>query len=156
MQEFTVRLEPLRGRLFRTALAILGSSSAAEEALDEAVFRGLGSCGRLREPEYFPTWLTRILLNVCTDEKRRHKRELPVETLPETGAEAFDALPVRQAVGKLTGELREVVVLRFVSGYTLTETAEILGIPTGTVSSRQRRALALLRVELEEEETAYE
>ena len=53
MQEFTVRLEPLRGRLFRTALAILGSPSAAEEALDEAAFRGLGSCGRLREPEYF-------------------------------------------------------------------------------------------------------
>lgn len=45
-----------------------------------------------------------------------------------------------------------VVALRYFAGYTLAETAEILGIPPGTVSTRQRRALALLRLELSEEE----
>ena len=45
-------------------------------------------------------------------------------------------------------ELRSVVILRFFSGYTQAETAAALEIPRGTVSSRQRRALELLRLDL--------
>ena len=48
-------------------------------------------------------------------------------------------------------ELRAVVALRYFAGYTLAETAEILSLPPGTVSTRQRKALALLRLELCEE-----
>lgn len=62
------------------------------------------------------------------------------------------ACPLRDAVERLPQELRAVVALRYFAGYTLAETAEILGIPPGTVSTRQRRALALLRLELSEEE----
>ena len=156
MQEFARREEPLREKLFRTALAILGSPSLAEEALDEAVFRGLLACAFLRDPIHFNAWLTRILLNVCIAELRRKKRETSLETLPEQEAEVFDAVPLRQAMGQLPRQLRDVVVLRFVSGYTLAETAEILKIPPGTAASRQRRALALLRLELGEEEGEYE
>ena len=152
MQEFARREEPLREKLFRTALAILGSPSAAEEALDETVFRGLQACGRLRETEYFTTWLTRILLNACTDELRRRKRETVLDALPETGAEAYDGMPIREALARIPRELRDVAVLRYVSGYTLAETAEILDIPPSTVSYRQQRALDLLRLELEGED----
>ena len=45
-----------------------------------------------------------------------------------------------------------MIVLRYFGGYTLAETAEILSIPAGTVSTRQRRALELLRLDLEEVE----
>ena len=70
---------------------------------------------------------------------------------PETAAPDYDALPLRDAVARLPQELRAVVVLRYFSGYTLAETAEILSLPAGTVSTRQRKALALLRLELCEE-----
>ena len=43
-----------------------------------------------------------------------------------------------------------MVALRYFSGYTLAETAEALDIPPGTVSTRQRKALALLRLELDD------
>ena len=75
-----------------------------------------------------------------------------MEELPETAAEAFDALPLKEAVRRLPRELRAVIVLRYFSGYTLTETAQALELPVGTVSTRQRRALALLRLELTEQE----
>ena len=45
----------------------------------------------------------------------------------------------------------DVIILRYFAGYTLTETAETLKIPQGTAATRQRRALKLLRLELEEE-----
>ena len=151
--EFTARLEPLRHKLYKTALLYLGSESSALDAVDEAVYKGLKSCWKLRQPEYFDTWLTRILINVCYDELRRRKRFVPLEDLPEESAEDYDGLPLREALGKLPEQLREVVILRYFTGYTLEETARALGIPRGTAATRQRKALQLLRLELSEEVT---
>lgn len=47
--------------------------------------------------------------------------------------------------------LRAVVVLRYFQGLTLAETAQALDIPPGTVSTRQRKALSLLKLHLTEE-----
>ena len=149
--EFAQRAMAEKERLYRTALIYLGGEAAALDAVDEAVYRGLLACGRLRRPEFFSTWLTRILLNACADELRRRRREIAFAQPPETAAPDYDALPLRDAVARLPQELRAVVVLRYFSGYTLAETAEILSLPAGTVSTRQRKALALLRLELCEE-----
>ena len=122
-EEYAVRAEGMKAKLYRTAFLYLGSETAAVDAVDEAVYQGLRAHKKLREPGFFATWLTRILINVCKGELRRRKREL-----------------------------REVVVLRYFTGLTLAETAQALSIPPGTVSTRQRRALALLRLDLCEEE----
>ena len=151
-KDYAERAEAVRPQLYRTAVLYLGSESAAEEALDEALYKGLLACRKLRQEEYFRTWITRILLNVCADEKKRRHRLLDLEELPESAAEAFDSLPLREAVEKLPKELKSIVILRYFSGYTLRETAEILGIPQGTAATRQRRALELLRLEFGEEE----
>ena len=151
-QQYCEAAEAMKQRLFRTAFLYLGSESAAVDAVDEAVYKGLLACKKLRQPEYFSTWLTRILLNVCAQEHRRRKRETAVEELPETAQEAFDALPLRDAVARLPRELRAVVVLRYFTGLTLAQTAQALDIPQGTAATRQRRALGLLKLELEEKE----
>lgn len=91
-------------------------------------------------------------MNVCTAELRRQKREQAVAELPQTAQESFDALPLRQAVEHLPLELRQVIVLRYFTGLTLAETAQALEIPQGTVSTRQRKGLSLLRLELADEE----
>lgn len=149
--EFAARTEAIRARLYRTAYLYLGSEADALDAVDEAVYQALRALKTLRSPEYFETWLTAILLNTCKKELRRRKRFSP-EELPETdGPDAYDALPLKEAIRCLPEELRAVIVLRFFSGYTQAETADALGIPQGTVATRQRRALALLRLELREE-----
>ena len=150
-QEFIQQAEGLKGRLYRTAWLYLGSEACAVDAVDEAVYQGFLHYKRLRQPEYFATWMTRILINACNAELRRRKRELAVAELPETAAEAFDALPLREAVARLPRELRAVVVLRYFQGLTLAETAQALDIPPGTVSTRQRKALSLLKLHLTEE-----
>lgn len=156
-EEFAARAQRLRGRLFRTAVLYLGSEALALDAVDEAVYRGLCAAHRLRRPDYFDTWLTRILLNECAREKKRQSRLHPLDTLPETAApETLDALPLRDAVRRLPEPLAKVVILRYFAGYTLAETAAILSIPQGTAATRQRRALALLRLELLENEPAKE
>jgi len=151
-EEYVRRAEAAKARLYRTSLLYLGGEAAAVDAVDEAVYRGLRACRKLRQEAYFDTWLTRILINVCNAELRRRKRELAMEQLPETAAEEFDALPLKDAIRHLPQQLREVVVLRYFTGLTLAETARTLGVPPGTVSTRQRRALTLLRLELSEED----
>ena len=150
-QEYIQKAEGIKTRLYRTARLYLGSDSAAVDAVDETVYKGFLSYKKLKQPEYFNTWMTRILMNVCSDELRRRKRETALAELPETAAEEFDALPLKEAVERLPRELRGVIILRYFAGYTLAETAEILKLPPGTVSTRQRKALALLRLELTEE-----
>ena len=150
-QEYIRRAEALKQRLYRTAALYLGGESAAVDAVDEAVYKGFCAYQKLRQPEFFDTWLTRILINVCNTELRRRKRELSMDELPETAQEQSDALPLKEALRRLPRDLREVVVLRYFTGLTLEETAQALDIPRGTVSTRQKKALTLLRLELTDE-----
>ena len=150
--EFIQRSEGLKKRLYRTALLYLGSESMALDAVDEAVYKGFCAYRKLRQEEYFDTWMTRILINVCNSELRRRRRETAVAELPETAAEEFDALPLKDAIARLPSQLRAVVVLRYFTGLTLAQTAQALDIPQGTAATRHRRALGLLKLELEEKE----
>ena len=153
-QEFADRAEAIKARLYRTARLYLGSEAHALDAVDEAVYQGFLHYKKLRQPEYFDTWLTRILINACNAELRRHRREVAMAELPETAQESFDALPLRDAVGRLPRELKDVIILRYFTGLTLAETARTLDIPQGTVVTRQRKALRLLRLELTDGEEA--
>ena len=153
-QEYAVRADALKGKLYGMAFLYLGSHSLAVDAVDEAVYLGLRSCHKLREVAFFNTWLTRILINACNAELRRHRREISMAELPDTAQESFDALPLRDAVGRLPRELKEVIILRYFTGLTLAETARTLDIPQGTVVTRQRKALQLLRLELTDGEEA--
>lgn len=149
-EEFAERTQRLKERLYRTAYLYLGNEADALEA----VYLALRSLRKLREENFFETWLTRILLNECHRELRRRSRVSPSEILPESaGPDAYDHLPLKEAVERLPEPLRAVVILRYFTGYTQAETAAALEIPQGTVATRQRRALELLRLDLGEEGT---
>ena len=151
-EEFAARTQAIRQRLYRTAYLYLGSEADALEAVDEAVYRALWALKKLRQAELFETWLTRILINTCHQELRRRRHLMGEESLPDSaGPDAYDGFSLREAIRRLPEELRTVVILRYFAGYTLEETAQSLEVPRGTVSTRQRRALQLLRLELGEE-----
>lgn len=153
-EEFAKRVEAVKGRLYRAALLCLGSEADALEAVDEAVYQALRALKQLKKPEFFETWLTRILINECRRELRRRRRLSGEEAIPETAeSDDYDVLSLKDAVRRLPEELRSVIILRFFAGYTQAETAAVLELPQGTVATRQRRALKLLRLELGEEES---
>ena len=154
-QEFAGRTEAVKARLYRTAYLYLGNKDDALEAVDEAVYQALRGLKQLRQPDFFETWITRILINACHNELRRRKWFHPGgdDALPDTaGPDAYEHLPLKEAIRRLPEELRSVVILRFFSGCTQAETAAALRIPQGTAATRQKRALALLKLELGEEE----
>jgi RNA polymerase sigma-70 factor (ECF subfamily) len=148
---FISEFNTLKGQLYRMAYLYLRSEAAALEAVDEAAYLAYKNIRKLKHPEYLKTWITRILINVCNKELKHLKRVAPLEEVLEQSHIDYDSLPLREAIAKLPSELQIIINLRYFNDYTLVETAEILKLPQGTVATRQRKALALLRLELEAE-----
>lgn len=152
--EFALRAHALRKSLYRTAYLYLGSEAEALDAVDESIYKGLKALRKLRQPEYFNTWMTRILINECKTVLRRRRPTVPLESLPEAAAEDFDSLALKDAVSRLPEEIKAPLILRYFTGLTTVEAAQTLGIPQGTAATRIRRGLTLLRLQLSEEESA--
>ena len=150
--EFAIRIEDMRQRLYKTAYMYMGNRSQALDVLDEAIYKALCNFKKLRHPEYFDTWITRILINECNNELCRQKRFYPIDEVTEKSDFDFDSLPLKEAILNLPKDLKDVVILRYFSGFTIVETAKMLKIPQGTAATRQRKALKLLKLELEEAE----
>ena len=146
---FIALCNALKTKLYRTAKGILGNETLALDAVSEAVFRAFRGIKHLREPKYAETWFMRILLNVANDMRRKQKYELTVEKLPEGSYyDDHNNLEFNQLIEILQPELREIVSLKYYSGYTLAEISAILKIPEGTVKSRLNKALNVLRLEV--------
>ncbi len=144
-----------KAAMYRIAYGYLYNEAKALDAVDEAVYLGYLHRKKLRESRFLKTWLTRILINECYRILRKTKREVIMDELPEQSYTSTElSLPVKHAVQDLPDELRKVIVLRYFGGYTIAETAEILELPEGTVSTRARKALKILRVELKDGEEA--
>ena len=139
-------------RLYRAALAILGSAAEAEDAVQDAFLKYLEKQPRLARPEDAPKWLMRVTVNLCKDRLRSAWRRSSVplmEELPAPGPEERQELEELLA---LPAEDRALIHLYYYEGYSTAEIATMLGRREGTVRSRLSRARAKLRVLLEKEE----
>jgi RNA polymerase sigma-70 factor, ECF subfamily len=161
-RELVERYEP---RVAATVVGMLGAGDEAEDVGQETFIRLYRSLDRFRGDSSLGTYLTRIAINLSlTALKRRRRRtsrfvsrDERERELPETSVDPRGdlerketALEVRAAVEALAPDHRAVVVLRMIDGLSTRETAEILGIPAGTVMSRLARAMDRLERALKE------
>jgi RNA polymerase sigma-70 factor (ECF subfamily) len=97
-------------------------------------------------------WFIRIVLNAAKDIKRRQQHEIILEIVPEgIHYDNHSDLEFFWLIESLQADLREIISLKYYSGYTLAEISAILNIPEGTVKSRLNRALNILRLEVSSE-----
>lgn len=147
--------------LYRVALYSLGNAYDAQDVVSETFIEAYKGIKGLRDENSFKPWIMRILSIRC---KRRigqyitGRNELDIDDFLDLSEEG-DAMEVRSsqkmtllyALEKLSAQERQIVALAVIQGYTVRETAEILGAPQGTVSSKLHRTLKKLRGELERE-----
>ena len=132
------------------ARAISSDQWIAEEAAHETFVRAWQYLDSFRGEGSFEGWLLRICRNCVTDIAARRWKETPLETLPDEGMIDDDTFAVDDILSLLSLPQREVVTLCGVLGYDYQATADILGIPIGTVRSRLSRARASLAVSLDD------
>ncbi|MBR5425639.1 MAG: sigma-70 family RNA polymerase sigma factor [Clostridiales bacterium] len=151
-EEFFGRVEKIRQKMYAIAYSYFSSESMAVDMVDDAVYRGYLKKNTLKEPQFFETWLIRILMNACAtaykkSKKHRSFEEYVVDHEP-SAQPVLDRLELKEAIASLPEELRRIITLKYYAGYSTKEIAEILKIPMGTVGTRVRKALELLRIEL--------
>ena len=153
--DFQQLYQPLHKMLFKTALMFLKSKENAEDALQEAVLLGYKNFSKLRNTEYFKTWITRILINICHDFWKKHNSNVPLDFIVNIishNNDFTDGIAMLDYINSLDKKSKEVVVLRFWSDLSIDEIAKTLSIPKGTVKSRLSRSLNKLKLELIEED----
>lgn len=150
--EFFNEVSSVKGRMYKIAYSYFSSESMAVDAVDEAVYKGYLKKKQLKQPEFFETWLIRILLNICNTQYRKSQKQTGLDEFPETiTTSEIDNIPLKEALRRLPSKYREIVLLKFFGGYTVSEIAMLLDIPQGTVATRLSKALSLLRLELSED-----
>lgn len=136
--------------LYRVARAILKSDNECADAIQESILKAYKSMGGLREPQYFKTWLTKILINECNRILKNNKKIIPIEEYMDQAytLDAYEKVEIQEAVSSLEDEFRVVVVLFYFEDMSIKDIAQMLEIPEGTVKSRLSRARERLSKQL--------
>jgi RNA polymerase sigma-70 factor, ECF subfamily len=142
-------------RLYSLARRIVTDPSDAEDATQDTFLRAWRELPRLRDPERFEAWLTRMLVHGCYDLlRRRRRREARVPWIVPQPATADDlGIEERERLGeafaRLSPEHRAVLALHFFRDLAAPEIAALLEVPEGTVNSRLYYGTRALRAALE-------
>ena len=126
-----------------------------EDSLDlvqECILRCIVSIKGLKQPQYFRTWMTRILINCAHEEWARRGKYDCVEEEVFAASEPFpgeERLDLYQAIDRLNFPYRDIIIQHYFAGNKLSEIAQILNIPIGTVKVYHSRAKSRLKCMLE-------
>ena len=155
--------ERYRDAIYRFCLARTGTSHDAEDLTSDVFMKALQSIDRYQERGLpFAAFLYRIARNAAIDRSRTLKQPLSVDELVTQPASrqnveadamlAVDRSILLAALTKLKTEHRDVIVMRFIEGYSALEVAAALGKTEGAVRTLQHRALERLRKEFDDAE----
>lgn len=154
-------------KIFALCFGMLGREDDARDAAQEAFIAAYRNLASFRGDARVSSWLHRIAVNQCLTTKRRAKTRAEDFLDDENGEQerVFIASPhlsparttektermnlVRQAVGALPTDLRQVIVMKEFEEMTFQEISETLELPLSTVKSRLYTALRQLRMKLE-------
>lgn len=145
---FSERVRALHGPLWRIAWAILRNGADCDDAIQETLLRAWNHIGSLRDETAFDAWLMRILVNECKDLLRRRARrpQTSMEAAPELTA-PVENIALRDAIFALPLSLRLPLLLHYMEGYSVKETARMLHLPETTVHWRLHAARKRIRDE---------
>jgi RNA polymerase sigma-70 factor, ECF subfamily len=147
-------------RLYNSLLRVLGSAEDARDVVQDAFVQAFVKLDTFRGSSAFYTWLYRIAFNLAMSHARRgHTMTSLDRKKQDCGSEPVDGQPtpeiealrmerielVHAVLARLSGEYRQILVLRELEGFSYEQIAEILQLPIGTVRSRLFRARLQVR-----------
>ncbi len=153
-------------KIYRYIYYKVGDASEAEDLCGQVFLKAWEAIERYTWTGYpFSSWLYRLAHNLVVDHYRTHRESLPLDDAMVTREEPVDpevallnsiqAQELRQAIGQLTGEQRQVIHFKFIEGYDNTEIARMMNKKEGAIRALQYRALhSLQEIMVQEEQRA--
>ncbi|MCC8356351.1 MAG: sigma-70 family RNA polymerase sigma factor [Oscillospiraceae bacterium] len=152
---FVRLIEEHKQSLYKIARSFFTCEMDAEDAVAQTVLDCWEKLDTLQKPQYFKSWITRILINNCNDIIRRRERLVVMDELPEQAGDedASGDIVFNDLMAALSPPLRPVMELYYGEGFKAREIAALLHIPLGTVTARLRRGRQQLAALMEKGET---
>lgn len=138
-------------KLYKMAFVYMKNEEDALEVFQETMYSALRSITSLKNNRYFSTWITRILINNAMDALRNRQKVVPlnqewIENEPnKESIVTEDRLDLLDALGQMNDKYTTVLLLRYYEDYTISQIAEFLHQPEGTVKTNIRRGLEILK-----------
>ena len=149
---FQLLFETYKDKVFSIACYSSGGDRALADDITQQIFLKLFTAIRqFRGDSEFATWLYRLVVNACLDERRRRRRLLPwgemtamkkpAERKPQEKqyARLEVAEAVQAAISELKPKFRLPILLKYIEGLSYDEIASVMGCSKGTVASRLNR-----------------
>ena len=145
------------------AISKINNVTEAEDIAQESFIKAYSHLNKLRQPDRFAGWLSKIVIQQCIDHSRRYAKVQSISTLDTKTFESFDSKLsfssnpglnneqisfIRETVAKLPDKFKQVVIMRFAAGLTSVQIAKELGKRHGTVRTWLHRAYKILKKEL--------
>lgn len=147
---FMEELQAYQVTLYRVAYTVLRDDDACRDALQDAALKAWEKRFSLREPRYFRTWISRILINACHDIQRKRRRLVCMESVPIQASSPPPDSELAAALKDLPEGIRLPLVLHYAEGMSYQEIAQTLHLSQSTIRNRLRKGKEKLRKELEE------
>ena len=150
--EFTAAVLAAEPTLYRVAKTMLRNEQDCADAAQQAILHAWERLHTLRSPQYFKTWLIRILINECQMILRKRKREVTYEegVLTEEAAQQ-DYSDLYQHLMQLDISYRLPLVMYYFDGFKIREIADILEMSESAIKMRLNRGKLQLRTMFEKE-----
>lgn len=139
--------------MYKVAKTRLSSEEDIGDAVQETILSAFKNLQSLKNPNYFRTWLTKILINKCNDIIRLNSKVVCIGSYEEadrlteavSNGNVEGDMDFNRVLMQLSVDYRTVIVLYYVNGFNTREISEILNDKEGTIKSRLSRARAQLK-----------
>lgn len=141
--------------LYFKALSYVHNKDDALDAIQETAYHAYVAIKSVRKPEYFSTWLVRILIRECYKLLRQNSRIIPYEEealmqkMDYLEHNCVDRIAIRDAIAILDIRYQSALILFYYRDLSIKDIALVMGKPVGTVKTYLRRGRKLLKKELE-------
>ncbi len=141
--------------MYKTARGILKNDNDVSDAIQDTILTSFEKIHKLKNPQYFKTWLIRILINECNQILRHYKKVNTIEEVPETPRQdkTLAEFEFKEMLEQVDEKYRVILVLYYEQGFKISEIAELLELNENTVKTRLARAREQIRSAYFQEDT---
>lgn len=131
--------------LYKTAFLYVKNENEASEIYQNTVFKAYLHINKLKKPEYFKTWITRILINTVNDTFRQSKKEMEVYSRQalenyKENMEIEDRIVLYDAIDALKPNYKTPLILRYIHDMSIKDISLVMNCSENTVKSYIHRA----------------
>lgn len=144
-------------RLYKEAYLRCKHEEDAKEIVQETIYKAYRNIKSLKEPKYFKTWLSKILINVSNDYMRKngmieleHDENDYVKKVHNDNQIEIK-MDLYNAMDELEDKYKDVIILRYIEDLKIEDISEILERPVNTIKTHIRKAIKDMKNLLKED-----